>query len=318
MEFLDVVDTCDNFPRFDWNDQEPWAASMSQLWKFRLPGDERVFGYLTQSTVSRMPRTPDFRLDKATQTVHLQHVGAGDIAASCAAAMTRLPRAAQDAGSFVNLSGWPGERFPVLGAPFPFAVDRAISPYFGNVSTGSQLTVFTRDANGSVARIWVARRADHKPTFPGKLDSAAGGAVGQNETPLGSLLREAEEESGISAAGAVSGGTVSWFNVKDGTAGFDGGLVEPGVQFVYDLEVDAETELASAEGGIDWVRLLTIDQVRGALLRHEFKPSSACVLIDFLVRHGIINAENNACFAEIVSRLHRSLPLPTTYPLKMV
>lgn len=116
----------------------------------------------------------------------------------------------------------------------------------------------------------------------------------------------------------MSGGTISWFNVKDGGAGFDVGLVEPGVQFGYDLEVDAETKLSSAEAGIDWVRPLSIDDVKGALLRYEFKPSSTCVLIEFFVRHGIINAENNGFFAEIVSRLHRSLPLPTTYPLKIV
>lgn len=334
MEFLDVIDTCDkygsttvlsatrtnhcySFPQFDCNNQERWKASMSQLWKFCLPGDERAFGYLTQSTISRMPWTSEFRLDKATQTVHLQPNDTTDIVTSCAAAMTKLLGAAQDRGSFVNLFNWPGERFPVLGAPFPFAVDRAISPYFGNVSTGSQLTIFTRDKNGAVARIWIARRADHKPTFPGKLDNAAGGAVNQNETPLESLLREAKEELGISAAGAVSGGTISWFNVKDGGAGFDVGLVEPGVQFVYDLEVDAETKLSSAEAGIDWVRPLSVDDVKGALLRHEFKPSSACVLIEFFVRHGIINAENNGFCAEIVSRLHRSLPLPTTYPLKI-
>jgi 8-oxo-dGTP pyrophosphatase MutT (NUDIX family) len=289
---------------------------MSQLWKFCLPGDDRAFGYLVPSTVSRMPWTSEFKLDQATQTIHLVPEDSTDLAASSAAAMTRLLRAAQDEGSFANLFKWPGEKFPVLGAPFPFAVDRAIAPYFGVVSTGSQLTVFVRGEDRSVAGIWIARRADNKPTFPGKLDNAVGGAVNQSEMPFESLVREAREELGIDATPATSGGTISWFNIKDGGAGFDPGLVEPGVQFVYDLEVDANTVLHPAEAGIDWMRLLTIDQVKEALGRHEFKPSCACVMVEFFVRHGIINAENSRDFAEIVSRLHRRLPLPTTYPQK--
>jgi ADP-ribose pyrophosphatase YjhB (NUDIX family) len=146
------------------------------------------------------------------------------------------------------------------------------------------------------------------------LDSAAGGGLTYGETPFASLLREADEELGIDVRAARSAGTISWFNVKDGKSGLGAGLLEPGVQYVYDLEMDAGTVLQPAEAGIDWLRLLSIDEAKGTLLRNEFKPSCACILIDFFVRHGIINAENERDFAEIVSRLHRRLPLPTTYP----
>ncbi|KAJ8121479.1 hypothetical protein ONZ43_g2078 [Nemania bipapillata] len=111
------------------------------------------------------------------------------------------------------------------------------------------------------------------------------------------------------------GGAISWFNIKEGgTTGFEPGLVEPGVQYVYDLEVDEKAVLRPAEDGIEWLRLLSVDEVMSALRRREFKPSCACVMIDFFVRHGIITAENEGDFADIVSRLHRSLALPTTFP----
>lgn len=263
-----------------------------------------------------MPWTPEFRLDESSRTIRLVPEDSTDLAASSAAAMTKLLRTAQDKGSFAKLFNWPDEKFPVLGAPFPFAVDRVIAPYFGIVSTGSQLTVFVRGEDGSVTGIWIARRAANKSTYAGMLDNAVGGAVKHSEMPFEGLLREAKEELAIDVKAAVSAGTVSWFNIKDARAGFDQGLVEPGVQYVYDLEVDAETVLHPAEDGIDWLRLLSIDEVKDALGRHEFKPSCACVMIDFFVRHGIINVENDRDFAEIVSRLHRRLPLPTTYPQK--
>ncbi|KAL4746958.1 hypothetical protein BDW72DRAFT_209962 [Aspergillus terricola var. indicus] len=318
MGFLDVVNTCDNFPQHDLENQDAWETAMSQLWRFRLPGDTRTFGYLTPATVARMPWTPEFKLDESTRTIHLipeEDAPDTDLAAASAAAITGLLVAAQHAAAFVKLSNWPGEKFPVLGAPFPFAVDRAIAPYFGIVSTGVQLTVFVRGAdNQSIAGVWIARRATTKPMYPGLLDNAVGGAIQHEEMPMEALLREAREELHIDADAAVPGGTVSWFNIKGRSAGLEPGLVEPGIQYVYDLEVDPEIELRPAEDGIEWLRLLTVEEVKAALGRHEFKPSSAYVMIDFFVRHGIINAENDREYAEIVSRLHRRLPLPTTYP----
>ncbi|KAI1458977.1 putative thiamine pyrophosphokinase [Annulohypoxylon moriforme] len=314
MGLLDVINVCDSFPQ---NDDDAWEATMSQLWRFYLPGDDRAFGYITPTTITQMPWTSDFKVDESSRTVHLSPEDSNDIVASSAAAITKLLRAAQDAKSFSKLSNWLGEKFPVLGAPFPFAVDRAIAPYFGIVSTGVQLTIFPRDESGSISKIWVARRADNKPTYPGKLDTAVGGGVNYDETPFESLMREAKEELGIDAKAALSSGSISWFQIKNSTEENPLPLVECGVQYVYDLEVDAKTKLDPAEDGIDWLKLLSVDEVKDALRRREFKPSSACVMVDFLVRHGIINAENDRDFAEIVSRLHRRLPLPTTYPLKM-
>lgn len=287
---------------------------MSMLWRFLLLDDNRTFGYLIPPTVSRMPWTSDFELDEDSRTVRLMPKISTDLAGSCSAAMTKLLKATQEANAFPKLSNWPGEKFPVLGSPFPFAVDRAIAPYFGIVSTGVQLTAFVRGKNGAVSGLWIARRGLQKPMYAGMLDNAVGGAIDNNEMPFESLVREAKEELGIDATAAVSGGTISWFNVKDARSGIIPGLVEPGVQYVYDLEVDAQTVLRPAEAGIEWLRLLSVDEVQAALVRHDFKPSCACVVIDFLVRHGVINAENNRDLAEIVARLHRRLPLPTTYP----
>ena len=56
---------------------------------------------------------------------------------------------------------------------------------------------------------------------------------------------------------------------------------------------------------------MTIDEVKEGLANAEFKTNSALVMIDFFIRHGIITAENEEKYAEIIARLHRRLPLPT-------
>lgn len=294
-------------------DDELSKSTISSLWRFILPGDNRTFGFLTAATVSEMPWTSDFQLDEPCRTVRIITRNSTEYASSSAAAITKLLREAQDSCSFPKLHNWPGEKFRVLGSPFPFAIDRAIAPYFGIVSTGVQLTAYVRGENGSIGGIWIARRGLNKPMYAGMLDNAAGGAVKHDEMPFESLLREAKEELGINVSTAVSGGTISWFNIKDARSGISQGLVEPGVQFVYDLEVDPKSDLRAAEAGIEWLRLLSVEEVKAALLRHEFKPSCACVMIDFFVRHGIITAENDRDFVEIVARLHRRFGLPTTY-----
>ncbi len=43
----------------------------------------------------------------------------------------------------------------------------------------------------------------------------------------------------------------------------------------------------------------------------EFKPNCALVLLDFFVRHGIVTAENEPDYIDIVSRLHRRVEFPT-------
>jgi hypothetical protein len=41
-------------------------------------------------------------------------------------------------------------------------------------------------------------------------------------------------------------------------------------------------------------------------------------MIDFFVRHGIINASNEPDFVDMVSKLQRQLPLPTAYPITVL
>lgn len=99
--------------------------------------------------------------------------------------------------------------------------------------------------------IWIARRDANKPMYPNMLDNAVGEAVKHDEVPFQSLVREAKEELGIDAEAAASEEAISWFSIKDARSGIEPGLVEPGVQHVYDREIDAKVILNPVEAGIE-------------------------------------------------------------------
>ncbi|ROV93578.1 hypothetical protein VMCG_08104 [Cytospora schulzeri] len=147
------------------------------------------------------------------------------------------------------------------------------------------------------------------------LDQAVAGGVSRGEMPLECIAREASEEAGLSEEmvrdKAVSAGTITWFNISDNRAGGEPGLMNPGILYVYDLEIGQDSVFEPAEDDIAGFSLMGIDEVKEALHRGEFKPSCALVMLDFFVRHGIITAENEKDYDEIAQRLHRRLPFKT-------
>jgi hypothetical protein len=84
------------------------------------------------------------------------------------------------------------------------------------------------------------------------------------------------------------------------------------VLYVYDLKVGEDLVLKPVDDDIHAFHLFDTNQVMSKLALGSFKPSCAVVMIDFFVRHGIITAENETEYAEIISRLHRKLPFPMT------
>lgn len=78
------------------------------------------------------------------------------------------------------------------------------------------------------------------------------------------------------------------------------------------MEVGIDVVPKPSDDEVEVFYLMTISQVKAALQRGAFKPNCAVILLDFFVRHGILTAENEPDYAEIVSRIHRRLPFPTS------
>lgn len=201
------------------------------------------------------------------------------------------------------LSGWRDEPYPVstgFAAPALLRMERAAVPAFGVRAHGVHLNGYVRRADGGFA-LWVARRARDKPTYPGMLDNMVAGGL-----PLGiglreNLIKECAEEAAIPRAlaeRAIPVGAISY--VQEAPAG-----LKPDTQFLFDLEVPADFEPRNTDGEIESFALWPVEAVMETVAETTaFKPNCTLVIIDFLVRHGLIPPDHPD-YLNIVRGLHQ-------------
>jgi len=202
---------------------------------------------------------------------------------------------------------------PILGARFDVAIERSASSLFGIIGRGAHMNVYVRSPSG--LKIWVPQRGLQKATYGGMLDNCVAGGVAAEEMPFDCIVREAEEEAGLDdrvvREQAKPVGTVGYFNVSDEKAGGEVGLMNPGLLYCYDLEVGEDAVFKVVDDDVHAFHLMTMEEAMESMREGRWKPASALVMLDFFVRHGIVTAENENDYAEIVSRLRRRLPFPT-------
>jgi 8-oxo-dGTP pyrophosphatase MutT (NUDIX family) len=198
------------------------------------------------------------------------------------------------------IQGRRNEAYPVLpvwgGAPL-FRIERAAAPHFGIRSYGVHMTGFVRKDDG--IHIWVARRAANKPTYPGMLDNTVAGGQPAGLGLHENLVKECWEEAGIPkhiAAGAVCVGAITYkMDASDG--------LKPDVQFCFDLELPADFEPRNTDGEIDEFYLWPWRKAAETVAEtRAFKFNCNLVLIDFFVRHGLIDPAR-ADYLDIVKGL---------------
>jgi 8-oxo-dGTP pyrophosphatase MutT (NUDIX family) len=258
---------------------------------------------------------PHWTLDSDARTLTLD---AGDTPASRSAAVAQTLLALRETGHFKVLDKWRDELYAVYGKgkQLLFTVERSASPLFGVVTYGIHMTVFTRSqTTGMVDKIWIPRRARSKQTYGGMLDNAVAGGISAGESAFESLVRESGEEASLLEdlvrKGARSVGTVTYYCIRTESAGGETGLLQPECQYVYDLEVGEDVVPKPGDDEVEAFYLWSVDEVRGAMERGEFKPNCALVMLDFFVRHGVLTAANETDYIEVVARLHRRLEFPT-------
>ncbi|KAI5466226.1 hypothetical protein BGZ63DRAFT_375663 [Mariannaea sp. PMI_226] len=215
---------------------------------------------------------------------------------------------------------------------------------FGIVTIGVHLNMYSvrkrNDGRKVIDRIWVSQRATGEHvSYPGMLDQIVAGGmdptdhVGGLLSPGFTLMREAKEEAGLTLdlkTKAMTTTTASGRQVKIGTVkeaptitfydlkGRDAGRaseghLEPGVRFVYDLELcDSKFRPEKQEKGIAKFESLSVDEVKARLRAKLWKPNCGLVMLDFLARKNLITKEDEEKYAEIKKELHRSLPFKFT------
>jgi 8-oxo-dGTP pyrophosphatase MutT (NUDIX family) len=288
MSFLDKINACN---AWDPDDFLPFMRRGERLGSLRHAAAEEL---------RRWPKL--FRIDRTC----VEWVDTPDDFEGCTAVLGEVVQGLVDAGIIPYLHG---EQYPVTAGRREDAccrVDRACAPFFGMRAFGQHLNGFVRTARG--IEMWVGRRSADRRLYPGRLDNLVAGGLPHGVSLVENLRKECAEEAGMTPAlanQAVEVGPVIY--CRDSERG-----LKPDVMFCYDLEVPEDFEPRCTDGEVETFYRLPLEDVCEIVRdTEEFKLNCNLVIIDFLVRHGLIPREDPQY--EAIARGLRS-PLPSSDP----
>lgn len=308
---LELIGECDNFPYYHTN-PKLFLAHINTYYALKVPQyPDADLGYILPSVAEAFRGLPDWLVNDDDRTLTLTSGSTEEERSRIVAATAEAMRATDH---FKILRGWRNELYPVYGPnrDLLFSIERATSALFGVVTYGCHMMAYTKQ-EGEL-KLWVPRRAATKQTYGGMLDNTVAGGIATGESPFECIVREAGEEASLPEdlvrKDVRAVGTVTYFHIRDRRAGGETKLLQPEVQYIYDLELAEDVEPKPSDDEVEAFELMTVDEARVALRDGEFKPNCAVVLLDFFVRHGLLTSEDEG-YLEIVARLHRRLEFPT-------
>jgi hypothetical protein len=129
---------------------------------------------------------------------------------------------------------------------------------------------------------------------------------------LQTILAEAEEEAALSRGFVIENiketGTLSYYN-QCSTA--EGGHMRPRVLHTFELELPQDIVPRPHDGEVSEFLRMDAQELRGAIMAGEMTEDAAIVWMDFLVRHNIVDEQNEPDLMQITDRMHRHLPFST-------
>jgi hypothetical protein len=196
-----------------------------------------------------------------------------------------------------------GERYSVAsrwgGSPL-MTVDRGVVSVFGVPAYGVHVNGIVRRADG--LHLWIGRRAQDRPVAPGQLDNMVAGGQPAELGLMDNLVKEAAEEAAVPEALARTARPVGAIRycLED-----QWGL-KPDLMFCYDLDLPEDFTPRNTDGEISGFQLLPVAEVAARVKAGgEFKFNVNLVILDFLVRHGLLSPDHEPDYVEIVMGLRR-------------
>ncbi|CAI7615759.1 unnamed protein product [Penicillium bialowiezense] len=309
QRILDIVKGCDNLP----HDHSSDPAEATKSYIFKLNGFHDPLGYIPRSIVERIAWSKWWSLDHQERSITLFTPAAATTDARSKIVEETLLKN-KELGTISLLQNWRNETFPVYGpeGQVLLNVERCASALFGIVTYGVQLICYANHEDGP--RLWIAKRSEKKQTYAGMLDTTAAGGLGSGTMPIDGLISEAEEEASIPAetvrSKAESMGELTYFHIRGDKAGGESGLFQPEVEYTYTMELDQDFIPKPKDTEVECFRSFTVGEALNALKEGLFKPNSAIVIVQFLIKRGILTPENEPGYDEIISHLHRKLEFP--------
>ncbi len=268
MSFLDHIAACNNFSGRGYI---PFVVDRTRL------------GHIADGFGSRLADYP-----------HVFHIDAEGVRLS-PAPYEELSRTVADVLADMQDKGlglpWRDENYPVLTAwgrePF-FEMERAAVRRFGVRAFGVHINGYVRRAGGGLD-MWIGRRSADRAVCPGMLDNMVAGGQPAGLGLMENVIKECGEEAGVPpelAAGAHAVGAISYvMETADG--------VSPDTMFCYDLELPDDFVPRNTDGETASFERLPIDEVAGIVENQfAFKFNCNLVIIDFLIRHGVLPPEH--------------------------
>ena len=202
------------------------------------------------------------------------------------------------------LIGWRHETYAVRalsapGRPAPAdasllaRLERTAARFWGTTSYGAHCNGYLADTDGRPTHLWIARRAFDKPTDPGLLDNLIGGGVPLGQSAAECVRREGWEEAGLNPAqmaGLRPGRRIAV--LRDLPEGLQ--LEELSS---FDLQLPPGLQPLNQDGEVHSHTLMTVEQALARAATGEMTVDAALVMLDFALRHGLLQAHEHQLLA---------------------
>lgn len=260
--------------------------------------DSATVGRMTRTFAEHLTRWKDVFSYRGTNELHMNH-GINTVekrTESMAVILSNL----RDEGI---IQGWRDEMYAVsksfYDAPY-MLVERAAAVQLGIKAYGIHVNGYVLNDKGLC--LWVAKRSPTKQTWPGKLDHIAAGGQPHGLSVMENVLKECEEEASIPrdlAQNLVKPvGAVSYMTM-------DSRGLKQDVLFVFDIQLPPSFTPTPCDGEVESFQLLPISEVaRIVSTTTDFKTNCSLVIIDFMVRHGVISPDSEG-YLDLVSALRK-------------
>lgn len=196
---------------------------------------------------------------------------------------------------------------PHVRAPALFRMERAAVSFFGIAACGVHLNGYVRK-NDNIF-LWIGKRANDRRIEPGKLDNIVAGGQPSGLSLRDNLVKEAAEEAAMPRTLAMRARPVGMvrYCLDTGTG------LRRDTLFCYDLDLSEGFVPHNADGETDSFHLLPVEEVCRLMREtNDFKFNVPLVIIDFLIRHGYLSADNETDYAALCLGLHGlEHPFPT-------
>ncbi|MDP2697278.1 DUF4743 domain-containing protein [Thalassospira sp.] len=285
MAFIDHIHACNN-------------ADPGRYHPFRI-GDQVIGALRPDFRAALLAASPDFSFDDDGTCRFAPHI---NTPTARSAALAIAADILHQQGVIPRLHGEKFDIRPSLSVDPLAQLDRSAMPCFGFRSWGVHMNGFVRKQGG--IHMWIAHRAQDKANYPGMLDNMVAGGQPSGLGFLENMIKECAEEAAIPpelSRHLKPVGTVSYlYETSEG--------LKPDVMVNYDLELPIDFIPDNADGEVGHFELRPIAEVAEIVRTgFEFKFNCALVIIDFLIRHGILTADNEPDYCRLTTGLHRDV-----------